>query len=136
MFMTHIGQMTVTYLYISKSIYIMLKFRGLQLFIYWSVNYCHFFSSYKGKSNLLNDLHLHYVRIQFFFMNMMISWKKKDKLFMPNIKMVWFFLDLLWFAMVHIVFCSEYNKSHVTKGRVMVSLSEIKFNKNYLKMSE
>lgn len=66
----------------------MLKLRGRQLFIYWSVNYCHFFSNYKGKGNLLNDFHLHYVRIQFFFMNMMISWKKEDKLFMPNIKMV------------------------------------------------
>lgn len=115
MLMTHIGQMRVTCLYISKSISIMLKFRGPQLFIYWSVSHCYFFSNYKGKSNLLNDLHLHCVRIQFFFMNMMISWKKEDRLFMPNITLVWFFLVLLWFAMVHIVLLSVCSKNHVTR---------------------
>lgn len=50
--------------------------------------------------------------------------------------MVWFFLAPLGFSMIRILSCSKYNKSHVTKGRIMVSLSEINFNKNYYKMCE
>lgn len=95
----------------------MLKFRGLRLFPYWSVNYyhCHFFSNCKENSYLFKWSSSAQVRIQFYSMNMIVTWRKGEKLFMLSIKMVWFFLILLLFSIVHILFCSEYSKTQTTR---------------------
>ena len=53
-----------------------------------------FFSSQtiKKKVTSLSDLHLHYVRIQFYSMSIIVTWRKGEKLFVLSIKMVRFFL--------------------------------------------